>query len=525
MFFHKYDATSSWFGYEYQGVLAIYYAMKQINELVNQKCAIDGKNKITIEEARKEIKKYSVEIEWMEDFSILNDEKYKSFHQVKSGTSALKEEDVRDTFIKLLEFDYKNESDLVGYFHVISKDKLKVPKDKLRRNIKVYFKKLLEELNRLQFEVHINLNKEISKGEPKQILKSYMRENSINNNEINGDKRNEIIGKLIDDLKKINDKYFSEDECEYLLVMERLKEYPDIFNDIAGIEVEICNELYKFHDKIEDHEHKYNKEYIQKERCSLGCLLDKHVDERNKCEDENIDIKKRYIMFEEFLDVLIKDLNAYGISLDYYEFQYKKVLYDYYKEHKYEVNNNFEEKQICNGNNRCKKCSLENQINEIKKLSTDNFKQFLNNIAIKSRKDKFDFPNQDELGETIFEFMCDNHDIKKMSKQNIGIIKNSCEYWAITSLISNESKFLKQLFDPENDNVNILRDADIVITKHMQIDDVLNKSPNYMYISNEELKEIKGIDNEDEKYKSTDNYNKLGLISVEKWDNIKEDLK
>jgi len=72
----EYDATASWSGYTYQGKVAIYITLKKINYL---RSLNHGKS----------IENYYLELEWMEDFSILYkiDEgalMYESIHQVKA---------------------------------------------------------------------------------------------------------------------------------------------------------------------------------------------------------------------------------------------------------------------------------------------------------------------------------------------------------------------------------------------------------------------------------------------------------
>lgn len=71
----NWDATNSWSGYNYQGKIALFVVLQKINDLIS-------KNKID------EIEKYCVELEWLEDFSILykGDEgvQYRTIHQVKA---------------------------------------------------------------------------------------------------------------------------------------------------------------------------------------------------------------------------------------------------------------------------------------------------------------------------------------------------------------------------------------------------------------------------------------------------------
>lgn len=75
-----FDASNSWNGYNHQGKLAIWIAVKQILQVYN--------NSISEQENKDILKKYFIEIEYLEDFSlgeIVNGkEKYYFVHQVKN---------------------------------------------------------------------------------------------------------------------------------------------------------------------------------------------------------------------------------------------------------------------------------------------------------------------------------------------------------------------------------------------------------------------------------------------------------
>ena len=86
------DATPTWSGFNYQGKIMILHVLKLINEI--QKNADKGI--------------YSVEIEKTEDFSIICDSEYKSFHQVKAWLSASKWSSYAEAMDKLLE--HRNKS-------------------------------------------------------------------------------------------------------------------------------------------------------------------------------------------------------------------------------------------------------------------------------------------------------------------------------------------------------------------------------------------------------------------------------
>ena len=64
------NAISSWESYEYQGHIALYIALKNIYDLLQRGMSISG---------------YDLQIEGEEDFSIRENNKYISIHQVKAG--------------------------------------------------------------------------------------------------------------------------------------------------------------------------------------------------------------------------------------------------------------------------------------------------------------------------------------------------------------------------------------------------------------------------------------------------------
>lgn len=70
------DAVPTWSGYNYQGKVAIYCALKKINDLNGSGHDIE------------KVKDYKLEIEYLEDFAIIdNSNTYLSVHQVKAGDS------------------------------------------------------------------------------------------------------------------------------------------------------------------------------------------------------------------------------------------------------------------------------------------------------------------------------------------------------------------------------------------------------------------------------------------------------
>lgn len=504
MFYHKFEAISSWYGYDYQGVLAIYYTIKKINELIDM--VIEEKKQIQIENVKEIINGYSIELEYMEDFAIKFKNKYQSFHQVKSGEGKIKDEDIRDLYLKLLEYDDKSQSEITGYFHVNEKNKIMIAKESLKKQIKTYFKTLNNEINELKNNDKIDFRSQ-KKGSAIQILADYMAEKKLD--KYKKQERIVCIEELIKKLNEINDKYFNEDE-KYKIIFEKLLEYEQTFNSINEIEVEIFKQLKFFHEKIVDEEYKINKEYLEKEKCKIGVLINDHIDKRKEGNSN------KEILFEEFFKILVEDLNGWGCSNEYHEYKFKEKLHSYYYQYKLES----EDVERCS---KCvKECYLKEQLETIKELKREEFKRFLNNISIVKRTDCFDFPSEADIKQTIFRYMCENHKIGHMEKYSIGVLKDNNEYWIITNLDDEEIPFIKKLYKDGNDNKNILRDADILITKYISINDIgmYNK---YYNIDRDDMEEVIRVDL-DKKYNDINNYTKNRLLSVKKWIEVKEEL-
>lgn len=74
------DATPSWNGFNYQGKVGLYVLLCFIDNLCQD-------SKLSADEIKKIAKEYTIEYEWVEDFSIKHNGNYKSIHQVKHYNS------------------------------------------------------------------------------------------------------------------------------------------------------------------------------------------------------------------------------------------------------------------------------------------------------------------------------------------------------------------------------------------------------------------------------------------------------
>mgnify|MGYP004573448571 CR=1 FL=1 len=94
------NAITSWEGYEYQGHIALYVALKSLLKLLKDGTCISD---------------YDLQIEGEEDFSLRKEFKYISLHQVKAGTIRLEQNDKFSFIIGILQ----NKAEC-GYFHIVN---------------------------------------------------------------------------------------------------------------------------------------------------------------------------------------------------------------------------------------------------------------------------------------------------------------------------------------------------------------------------------------------------------------------
>lgn len=114
---YSFDASFSWNGYNYQGKVGLFIALKKIEELI---------------EAGEDINEYFLELEYLEDFSIKKNDEYITIHQVKTyDSSAISKykEAVWGLLGKLLKFDNIDKA----YLH--STSSVELPDDFLTKQI------------------------------------------------------------------------------------------------------------------------------------------------------------------------------------------------------------------------------------------------------------------------------------------------------------------------------------------------------------------------------------------------------
>jgi hypothetical protein len=191
------DATPSWYGYQYQGFVALYHSLIIINDIADEIDTVNNKE-VNIKSIKDKIKNYKLEIEWMEDFSIKKNDKYISFHQVKSGISKnpLVFDVIYDIFYKMFENKkdspkgfihlnkkYENKKDIKDFEEEFIRNFKSERKEdefkyyeQIKNEIRVY-NKYFSELDGIKEEISNELEKYYSKMKYKE--KSYDKKYAI----------------------------------------------------------------------------------------------------------------------------------------------------------------------------------------------------------------------------------------------------------------------------------------------------------------------------------------------------------
>ena len=305
----NYDATSSWSGYQYQGKVAIYKVLSIINNLICQ-------NK------ESEVNEFEFELESLEDFCILQNNKYISSHQVKAYTNSKKINDYFDAILSI----YQNKENTEYYLHVISKiDNWSISGINETINTKIE-----------------NINKKISKLPADKVKEKKELET--------------IRGKNSDLLLKTSD------------IMKKVKLYPydpgKCYCSLTEIEGVIKEEIKKYYISTKKEEYT-GSDMIS--RCYINLLgrIDDHV------RDRHLKKAKKRIEFSEIIDIMNDDLSIKDER--YHIYVIKEIFHGIEKD-----NYCLKCKRECT--NSEDKCSLLHFIDDANNMDLEKFGDFIHKI-------------------------------------------------------------------------------------------------------------------------------------------------
>ncbi|HCG7184536.1 TPA: hypothetical protein NJ331_004419 [Vibrio parahaemolyticus] len=312
-----FDATATWNGFSYQGKVGLYVCLKLINDALLRNEDID-----------EFCEQYSIEFEWLEDFSILKNDQYISHHQVKHYN------------------DDKFSSYIDAIVTILARQQGRISENDLFKYISYYAQGSTKEFNK--------------KGYIEKLVSRLIEENVVDqhrfiiaNNLSNLDGYNDdvvtAVNNYLDDFITIKDQYLN--GCVYVHTSKKiitpnkdLSAYKDIKKSKVSLEhgskrtlksqniicsfdsnsdyelafddAELTKKLIFFAESILQHHkstHSLTPEILTIYVASIKDRIDKYVEQRHEDlrRDETIslsEIVKRKLMFTEILTCLRTEL-------------------------------------------------------------------------------------------------------------------------------------------------------------------------------------------------------------------------
>lgn len=370
----NWDATNSWSGYNYQGKIALFVVLKKINELISM-----GK--------MDEIEKYSVELEWLEDFSILykgdDGVQYKTIHQVKAKDKH-NITDYEDALVKLYYKIVNYKTIEYAYLHVCKS--INYIEDEWNDNIKGLVLNC-KQIKALQDRIISYKSSPMKKEEVEKIY-TPRRKSDINklvkeynekyfaNKKITISNVDEILDKILSDLQlqiEMSQKDVKDEDIRKI----ELYSYPsgDVYCKLDEINDLIKAEIVNYWRNTRAEEWKCaDQGFCEMIFLCLQGLIDKHITQRHI---QYSRITERRIGFELITEVLDSDDSVKRCE-EYYLYNIKnKLLMMCGEYHEYCMDewDSDEEREVF-----CKKCEVSAFYEYISKMSEDKIRDLIHTI-------------------------------------------------------------------------------------------------------------------------------------------------
>lgn len=432
MFYSTYDATKSWYGYEYQGKLAIKktleYILKEIIE----------KNLKNFEELEESLSEIELEIENNEDFALLERKNYKSIHQVKTG--AVDSEAINNMFFCYLE---KNKN-IDIYLHYTSgvydyNKSIEVFKKKIKENLEELEKYFSGELDKNK----INLDKKVKKKhslEQALLILGTTKENLEEN--LNKIKKN----LLFFEKEKINEKKF----------IFKKEEYFNVDLEIKKIIEEILKKINIKFSEID--------EMIICKTLNMCFVLDEYL--------EKIVVEKKNtpIPFLKIIEILKKDDLKLPESYESYS-KIERIINH--------LNDGCREKEICGEENCNTSCSVKEVLKQLREIRGENLIKFIKKINFPYGLKDIGESNLDKLLERLIEQPL------KLEENNF-YVKEKIECGTLdTREKKHEKRYIREFDNNRKIYNELLREKKIFLTENLEIENILNRSSDYSQVGYE----------------------------------------
>ncbi len=450
------SAITSWEDYEYQGHIALYMTLKKIFDLLQSGKSISG---------------YNLQIEGEEDFSIREDDKYITLHQVKAGAIKLEPNDKFSFIIGILQ----NKAEY-GWFH-ISNGK-KIPIDFVSTTLD-YINMLKKQLNKKVIERkeipatdkednYIVLDKVAGnhkKADVYSIIK-YASKNSKDIDKIKStisdinnalDTYKSIMEKRIQIFKKDNPS-LNDDEAFVCAHKEKYDNAKEIRRKAYGVIVEILRmerPNYIFVD-VDYAALVYDQLMLYMKKRITDFYIEKN--KNGKC----------ILTFDEIVEQIVVDYHEKIDTVAYQYFQVLRSIYDAYAEYPSETWNNCTVSN-CIDCQDSSVCNLYKQISILHNKSEDDINQIIHNLILKTPQvGKSNNLPQDSLVSHLFLNLLDEIKTLGLEKSNVyEAIKDGIKKYRLTldsSYSTNEFQQNLQTALKKEADRSVLYECDVLIT-------------------------------------------------------------
>jgi hypothetical protein len=477
----NWDATNSWSGYNYQGKIALYLGIHKINELI-------------ISSKGKDLEKYSVEIEWLEDFSIVYTDAttrvYKSIHQVKAKENTTIK-DYEDALVKLFQKIEKDSLIINAYLHVCRA--LDYKESTWEESVETIIRNCsqIKEL-KTKIEDYKNCNDDIKQrqlnklnergrnSEENSLIKAY-NEKYFNFKKISLKNIDLIIDKILEDL-----------EVKIKLCMKTIKQ-----SDLKKIELyqyptnrEYCN-IDEINDLLKEEIKKYwsishapvwkakDEGFCENVCLYLEGLMDNHITERHKNYNKT---DMRDISFQQIKAILDSDTSIERCE-EYYLYVIKQRLMRQCLEYHEKCKADWEEE-------KCFYCEIKNFNDQLSGKTGRDIKEFLHAINPDIVNDINgehweEFCNQLKYRNPFFKGLRDIQAYYEKEKKYVSYAGKNKKLNLLTTINHDEDspKDAMRVCSSivKNPNLNdVLMDYDCLISKSLDIDSVFNSAGDYL---------------------------------------------
>ena len=479
------SAITSWEDYEYQGHIALYMTLKKIFDLLQSGKSISG---------------YNLQIEGEEDFSIREDDKYITLHQVKAGAIKLEPNDKFSFIIGILQ----NKAEY-GWFH-ISNGK-KIPIDFVSTTLD-YINMLKKQLNKKVIERkeipatdkednYIVLDKVAGnhkKADVYSIIK-YASKNSKDIDKIKStisdinnalDTYKSIMEKRIQIFKKDNPS-LNDDEAFVCAHKEKYDNAKEIRRKAYGVIVEILRmerPNYIFVD-VDYAALVYDQLMLYMKKRITDFYIEKN--KNGKC----------ILTFDEIVEQIVVDYHEKIDTVAYQYFQVLRSIYDAYAEYPSETWNNCTVSN-CIDCQDSSVCNLYKQISILHNKSEDDINQIIHNLILKTPQVvKSNNLPQDSLVSHLFLNLLDEIKTLGLEKSNVyEAIKDGIKKYRLTldsSYSTNEFQQNLQTALKKEADRSVLYECDVLITDRLREEALFYNGSDVHVLTEKELNEINGI--------------------------------